>query len=251
MNQADVIPVKGKKTRRRGPGIHLVAKGNFDGTEALWELTALLKKAKKRTRGMKTHIWRPIGEKIILKRVKQRFRSGGLADGDPVSARWQKLSDVTVMIRREEKLKGKQDRGGGQPIKRKTLKLQTHTRFWMGQGKNVVRVGAFLGYAPFQEFGGYIKPQIEKAGSPTNMSEDAEKQYYYITGRDDRGKRVRIRIPQATTAVPARPAVYMNKQMVQEATDVVAEYVRTRFEDGPPTVERIMRTAIELKGVPF
>jgi len=235
--------------RLRGPGVHFVSTRGGNGSEEFWELTQLLKKAVKRVRGLKTHVWKPIGERIILRRVKQRYRTGGLADGDPVANRWPKLAEVTSMIRKEEARKGQTDRGGGQPVKRKTLHLQDSHSFFMGQGKNIVRVGSLVRYAEVQEFGGSVKDAITETNQFVSESDDH--QYYYFTGRDDQGKRVRIRIAQEGSHIPPRPAVYMNRQMVDEATALVAEFVRTRFEDGPPTVERILQTAAELKGVPF
>ncbi len=238
-----IRPTRGKRVRMRGPGIHFVAGGtSFAGTEALKELTALLKLAKKRTRGMKTHIWRPIGEKIIQKAIKQRYRTGGLADGDPVANRWKKLSPVTLMIRAEDKRHGKSDRGGSQPIKRQSLKLQMSTKYWQGQGKNIVRVGSFLDYAPIQEFGGTIKQAIEASDQRTSVSDDGT--VYYVTGRDDSGKRVRFKI-SALSLIDPRPAIYMNDLMISRAMTVVAEYAMRSFEDGEVSVDKIFSSAMK------
>lgn len=236
----NIVPTRGKRVRMRGPGIHFVAGNNFAGTEALRELTALLKLAKKRTRGMKTHIWRPIGEGIIQKAIKQRFLTGGLAKGDPVSARWKKLSAATLMIREEEKRLGKGGKNWSQPIKRKTLKLQKSTKYHQGQGKNIVRVGSVLDYAPIQEFGGTIKQAIEATDQRTSVTDDGT--VYYVTGRDDNGKRVRLKI-SALTLIEPRPAIYMNDKMISDSMTVVAEYMMRSFEDGEVNVDKIFSSS--------
>jgi len=240
MGRTTSVNVKsGRIVRPRGPGIHMTAgKSNFAGTESFDAITQLFKVAIKRQRGMKTHVWRPIGEKIIQHRIKQRFRTGGLADGDSLSERWKPLSEVTRMIRREDKRTGSDVKNWAQPIKRKTLKLQKSTKYWKGQGKRIVRVGSFLDYASFQEFGGFIKPHIDK--TRTDMSEDDEHNFYYITGRDDTGKRVRIRLPQMTTVVEPRPGIYMNRLMIRETEEVLSNYIIRSFEDGQSYVDNIL-----------
>jgi len=240
----ELAPHRGKAPRLRGPGIHFVATNNLSGTESINELTALLKLVKKRTRGMKTKIWRPLGKRIE-NQVKQRFRTGGKADGD-VGGAWAPLSEVTKMARREQARKGvKKDRGGSQPIKRQTLKLEQSTKYWEGRGKNIVRVGSFLNYAYWQEYGGPLWAAMEDTGE--KLDEDAEGKYFYLTGRDDRGKRVRVRLHQDTAQIPARPAIYMNERMIQEAVDHVANFAISRFADEEINVDKIITPELNQK----
>jgi hypothetical protein len=231
----DISPRSGRRRRMRGPGIHLVTQRNVEGSEAFYELTRLLKEVQKRVKGMKELTHRELGTRI-RRRIIKRYENAGQAPGDPPTAKWKPLSELTIEIRRMQKAwPGK---GGKQPIKRKTLKLQRSIKVYKGKGKGIVRVGSGLGYSYLQEFGGALV-EPEEGESEGEYEERVEGEYLYIDGLDDEGKKKHIRIPVRTT-IPARPAIYFSDDMIEGAVYVVSEFVKTRFEKSPKTVNKIL-----------
>lgn len=157
---------------------------------------------------MKTTLVEPLG-RIIDQAVMERFEFGGSAFGD-FGTDWEPLKETTIGIRQS---RGQwPGAGGSQPILRATKTLQRSMGIFHGTGRTILTYGTRLRYAAVHEFGSVSNTDI------------------YVHAFDQKtGRHKKVKIP-AGTVTPARPALYLNEQMLQEMEQTILEYVMERFD---------------------